>query len=381
MGLWAMLATVAVPLVCLASNGARQADKVKVGVKAVTVYATVRDRHGRIITNLDKDDFVLKQDGETQAIQYFSQESDLPLTLGLLVDTILSQRNVLDAERSASYGFLDHMLGGTPANGGAKDQAFLIHFDREVELLQDLTSSRQKLQSALADLHTPEMERRPQGGGGSQGQGGGWPPDDGGPQGNPRGGRRGQGWHGPGTLLYDAIYLASHDVMQKQKGRKSLVVLSDGVDRGSQETLEEAMEAAQRSDTIVYSILFAGDHPSSFRPRGGFGGWGGMGRPGSRFPGRFPREERPDGKKILEKISRETGGEMFQVSKKLPIDAIYAQIEQELRSQYSLAYTPEPDPTPGYHKIGLTTKKKGLIVQAREGYYYSGAPADSQDHP
>jgi VWFA-related protein len=376
-----MLATLAAPLVCLAAYGAQQNGDVRVGVKAVTVYATVRDKHGHIISNLDKNDFVLKQDGQARAIQFFSQESGLPLTLGLLVDTSLSQRHVLDAERSASYSFLDHILRDAPANGAPKDQAFLIHFDRQVELLQDLTSSRQKLQSALADLHTPEMERRRQGGGGgSPGQGGGWPPEDGGgPQGYPRGGRRGQGWHQPGTLLYDAIYLASHDVMQKQKGRKALIVLSDGVDRGSQETLEEAMEAAQRSDTIVYSILFADNH-SSFRPRGGFGGWGGMGRPGGRFPGRFPREERPDGKKILEKISRETGGEMFQVSKKLPMDAIYAQIEEQLRSQYSLAYTPEPDPTPGYHKIELTTKKKGLIVQARQGYYYSAAQADPPGH-
>lgn len=332
------------------------------------MYATVRDKHGHILTNLDKSDFALKQDGQLQTITYFARESDLPLTLGLLVDTSLSQRNVLGEERRASYSFLDQMLREK------KDQAFLIHFDREVELLQDVTSSREKLQSALALLHTPEMQRRQQGGGGGGPQqgGGGWPPEGGPPYGGPRDGgpregRRGEGRRFPGTLLYDGIYLASSDMMKKQTGRKALIVLSDGVDRGSQETLQQAIEAAQRTDTIVYSILFADDH-SSFRPRGGFGGWG-MGRRGGGYPGRFPREQRPDGKKVLEQISRETGGRLFQVSKKMPIDAIYTQIAEELRNQYSLAYTPTPDPGPGYHKIEVTTKQRGLVVRAREGYY------------
>ena len=362
-----LLLPLLLPLLCLAAPGGRQTGqtpRISVEVKAVTVYDTVRDKHGHIVTNLGKDDFVLKDNGRPQTIEYFSRESDLPLTLGLLVDTSLSQRNVLDQERSASYSFLDQMLREN------KDRAFLIHFDREVELLQDLTSSRQKLQAALALLHTPEVQRRQQGsggGGGPQQGGGGWPPEGGPRDGGPREGRRGEGRRPPGTLLYDGIYLASNDMMKKQTGRKAVIVLSDGVDRGSQETLQQAIEAAQRSDTIVYSILFADDHP--FQPRGGFGGWG-MGRRGGGYPGRFPREQRPDGKKVLEQISRETGGRLFQVSKKLPIDAIYAQIEEELRSQCSLAYTPNPaDPRSGYHKILLTTKQKGLIVQARDGYY------------
>jgi VWFA-related protein len=344
-----------------------QPPKISVEVKAVTVYATVRDKHGHIVTNLNKDDFSLAEDGRPQTTTYFARESDLPLTLGLLVDTSLSQRNVLGEERSASYSFLDQMLREK------KDRAFVIHFDREVELLQDVTSSREKLQSALALLHTPQMQQRQQGGGGGPQQGGGgWPPagepPDGGPRdGGPRGGRRSGGRRVPGTLLYDGIYLASNDMMKKQTGRKALIVLSDGVDRGSQETLQQSIEAAQRSDTIVYSILFADDH-SSFQSRGGFGGWG-MERRGGGYPGRFPREQRPDGKKVLEQMSRETGGRLFQVSKKLTIDAIYAQIEEELRSQYSLAYTPTPNPGLGYHKIELTTKQKGLVVQAREGYY------------
>ncbi|MGA3292581.1 MAG: VWA domain-containing protein [Candidatus Acidiferrales bacterium] len=332
----------------------QQQAKISVDVKLVTVYATVRDKHGKIVPTLNKEDFTLDEDGRPQTISHFVRDSDLPLTLGLLVDTSLSQRRVLDAERDASYTFLDHMLReGT-------DKAFVIHFDREVELLQDLTSSRPKLQAALKLLQTPEFDRTADG-------------DDGGSQRRTR----------AGTLLYDAVYLASNELMKKQQGRKALFILSDGVDRGSKETLEEAVESAQRADTSVYSILFADDE--SHERSGGFGshgGWGGMGRgPGVGWPGgggpggggggrRPSQEERPDGKKVLERISTETGGRLFQVSKKLPIDQIYAQIEEELRNQYGLGYAPNPaNPGAGYHKIHLTTNQKDLTVQARNGYY------------
>jgi VWFA-related protein len=226
-----------------------------------------------------------------------------------------------------------------------KDQAFIIHFDREVELLQDLTSSHKKLQSALDHLDEPSFSN---GGGNS-------------------GGRRGYG--GGGTLLYDAVYLASNELMKKQQGRKALIILSDGVDNGSKESLLAAIESAQRADTVVYSILFSDEQ--SFASPGGFGGmgrggWGGMARGGGS---RFPREERPDGKKILERISKETGGRLFEVSKKQAIDEIYSQIEDELRNQYSLGYTPGADSGPGYHKIVLTTKHKDDVVQTRQGYY------------
>ncbi len=231
-------------------------------VKVVNVLATVRNKQGEIVKNLTKDDFALEEDGRPQTIRYFSQETDLPLTLGLLVDTSLSQRRVLEQERDASYRFLDHVLRED------KDLAFVIHFDREVELLQDLTSSRKKLESTLRLLQTP-------------GQGGQWS-------------GRGRGRGGAGTLLYDAVLLASDELMKKQTGRKAHIVLSDGVDHGSKVPLTHAIEAAQRADALVYSILFADTQ--------NYGG-GGMGRRGGQRR-RMPQQERPDGKKILEQLSR-----------------------------------------------------------------------------
>ena len=330
----------------------QEKPKLSVEVKVVTVYATVRDKHGKLISNLPQDDFVLEEDGRPQTIQYFSRESDVPLQLGLLVDTSLSQRTVIGAERTASQSFLDHMLRPD------KDKAFVIHFDREVELLQDLTSSRAKLEDALnlLEVQQPELTRRG-GGGAGGGGGGGWPaggPADGG----------GRHRMGAGTLLYDAVYLASNDVLQHQQGRKAIIVLTDGVDRGSRETLETAVEYAQRADTVVYAILFQGEEGYDYG-RGGYGGWGG------RRGGRYPQEQRPDGKKVLEKMAGDTGGRTFQVSKKLSIEQIYAQIGEELRNQYSLGYTPDrADPGRGFHTIRLTTKEKDLSVQARSGYYY-----------
>jgi VWFA-related protein len=321
-------------------------------VKVVMVFATVRDKQGTVVRNLTKDDFVLDEDGRPQTIGYFSQESNLPLTLGLLIDTSGSTRRVLPDERDASYKFLQQVLRED------KDQAFLIHFDLEVELLQDLTSSRAQLEKALNQLGTaagqrPQMSRRnggsyPGGGGGGQYPGGGG------------GGGRRRG----GTSLYDAVFLASDELMKKQTGRKSLILLSDGVDNGSRLTLSECVESAQRADTLVYSILFDDPEANNFT---GFGGPG-MGRHGGYGGGRRPQMNRPDGKKVLEQISRQTGGRFFEVSKKQPIDKVFAAIEEDLRNQYSLGYTPTAA-SPGYRSIHLAAKPKNLTVQAREGYY------------
>ena len=315
----------------------QQQPKIAVEANMVTVFASVRDKKGQIVSNLTKDDFSIDEDGRAEAITYFARESDLPLTVGLLVDTSLSQRRVLGQERSASSSFIERTL-----REDKKDQAFLIHFDYEVELLQDFTSSRKKLESKLDLLETPEMQRASDDGSGHR--------------------------HGGGTLLYDAIYLASNDMMMKWQGRKAVIILSDGDDRGSKETLGSAIESAQRANTVVYSILFKDDEP--FGQRGGYGGggWGGHGGGGGH---RYPqREQRPDGKKILERISKETGGRLFEVSKKLTVDQIYDQLAQELRAQYILGYVPDKSPNSGdYRKIHLVTKQKDMVVQARDGYY------------
>jgi VWFA-related protein len=343
-----------------ASSQTAPETTISVDVKVVNLPVTVRDKHGQIVRDLTKDDFSLQEDGRPQSIKYFSQETNLPLTLGLLVDTSMSVRNVLNDERSASKTFLDKMLTNE------KDRAFLIHFDREVELLQDLTSSKDKLEKALESMSAPSFQRTTQGDPNDRSNGGG-------------------SHHGGGTLLYDAVYLASNELMKKQPGRKALVILSDGVDRGSKESLENAIEAAQRADTLVYSIMFKDDSHEN----AGYGRGGGMGRGGGGWPGGGgggwpggggghrgggggrPQEVHVDGKKILERISQETGGRMFEVSKKETIDQVYASIAEELRQQYELGYTPvktDADAA-GYHKVTLSAKKKDLTVQTREGYY------------
>jgi len=343
------------------------AGKITSQVKLVTVYATVLDKHGKIVPNLTKDDFVLDEDGRPQTISHFVVQTDVPLTLGLLVDTSMSQAAVISDERDASYTFLDHLLTG-------KDVAFVIHFDREVELLQDVTSSRPKLQAALQLLQTPPPDDNSGGNGGNNGGNGG---------GN-------QGMRHGGTHLYDAIWLASTQLMKKQPGRKAIFVLTDGVDRGSKESLVTAIEAAQRADTAVYTIYFPGHEEGNqnqgyqHHHRGGWGMGGPMGYPGGGWPGggggypgggggrggNYPREARVDGKKILLQISQQTGGIMFEVSKNLPLDKIYSVAEEGLRNQYDIGYTPNPpDTEAGYHTIHLTAKKKGLTVQARQGYY------------
>ena len=282
-------------------------------VQVVNLFATVRDAQGRVVSNLTKDDFTLQEDGRPQVIRYFSKESGLPLTLGLLVDTSISQKRVLAEERTASFRFLMQVLRPE------QDRAFVIHFDREVELLQDLTSSREHLDAALARLQVPAPPPRKHGG--------------------PKIGL----WALGGTDLYDSLLLASDDLLRKQSGRKALILLTDGVDNGSKIGLFDAIQAAQRADALVYSILFA-DRDA--------------------YDGTFASAA---GKQALERISRETGGVFFEVSRTAPLAAIYAQLEEELRNQYSIGYTPGGG-SPGYRKIHLTAKP-GLSVIARDGYY------------
>ena len=187
----------------------------------------------------------------------------------------------------------------------------------------------------------------------------------GGGAGGGQGGARGRF----GTLLYDAVYLTGGDeLMKKQKGRKAAIILSNGVDRGSKVSISQAIEAAQRSDTLVYSIHFASNEGfgGPGLGRGGLGRGGGMGRGG----GRYPQQEHIDGKQVLRRISKETGGGYFEVSKKETVEKIYEQIQEELRNQYNLGYVSDKTASEGgYRTISLSVDKKNLIAQAREGYY------------
>jgi VWFA-related protein len=332
------------------------------GVKVVNVFANVRDKDGRIVTDLVKEDFTLLEDDRPQVIRYFSQQSDLPLTLGLLVDTSMSERRMLATEREATHTFLEQVLRPE------KDKAFLIHFDADVELLQDLTASRERLEKALDQVGTPQFGG---GGGGANYPGGGG-----------RGGR-----HSGGTTFYDAIYLASDEIMKAQSGRKALIMLTDGEDNASKISLEESISSANRTDTMAYAVRIADDEQTSFHRgfggpgmgRRGGGGWPGGG--GGNWPGRGRQGrgvDRPDGKKILKQIAKETGGGYFEVSKKKSVADIYAAIEEELRHQYSIGYVSDrADSEGGFRSIELAVKKKGVTVQARKGYYPGEANAHS----
>jgi VWFA-related protein len=333
------------------------AATITVNAQLVNLPVIVRDKNGALVQNLTKDDFALSVDGHPQTIRYFDKDNDLPLTLGLLVDASGSVRSALEDERTASEAFLDQMMRDSSTAGPgsrAPDEAFLIQFAHETDLLQDLTPSRPKLRAALNQVGTEDRDDSQNNQGGGSGGGGGY------------GHHRGGGFHGGGTTFYDAVFLASGQVMQKQHGRKALVVLTDGEDRGSMETLQSAIASAQRAETVVYAIYFKGEQHGYGGHGGGFGGRGGY--PGG---GRGGQESHVDGKKVLAQMTAETGGRMFEVSGKQTFAAIYTQIAEELRSQYRLGYTPDAaSSAEGYHRVDLTlTKEKKLIVQTRDGYY------------
>jgi VWFA-related protein len=304
---------------------------ISVQAQLVNLPVVVWDKRGSLVTDLTIHDFALTVDGREQPIRYFDRDNDLPLSLGLLVDTSGSVRSALEDERDASEAFLDQMVT-------SRDQAFLIQFAREVDLLQSLTASASKLHGALNNLGTQYN-------------------DDSGNRGRTGYGHRG-GFHGGGTMLYDAIYLGSSQVLQKQQGRKAIVLLTDGEDRGSMETMASAIAAAQRSETVVYAIYFKGEQHGY--GHGSFPDGGGRGV-----------EEHVDGRKVLAQIAGETGGRMFELSGKQTFTAIYTQIGEELRSQYRLGYVPDAEgATEGFHRVTLALPRdKKVSVQTRAGYY------------
>lgn len=325
---------------------AQESPTYKVNVNVVNVLATVRDHKGRLISDLTKDDFILEEDGKQQEIRYFSRQTDLPLTIGLLIDTSISQLRLIEDERSASYQFLDQVLRPE------RDEAFVIKFDFDAELLQDLTNSRASLQKALNALKAPLRLRRSENGS----EGPGWPDVVFAqwPGGRRGGGRRGgpspggqRRVQGGGTVLFDAVFLASDEILRTQEGRKAIMLISDGVDHGSKVNEKEATDAAHRADVLIYSIRYYDSSAYS-------GASGGEGSTGA---------------KALKTLSQETGGRMFEVTKKLTLKGIYDQIQEELRNQYNIGYTPSNITGTGFRHIKLLTKDEKLEVVTRAGYY------------
>jgi VWFA-related protein len=326
-----------------------------VDVEVVNVFVSVRDKNGAFIKDLTQDDFVLSEDGRKQSIRYFSRETDLPLTIGLIVDASPSESNMMEEEKTASRIFLNKMIRQD------KDNAFLMQFGDEVELLQDLTSSHKKLAASINLLAQrsagmPGMPTSPM------------------PNGKPVLRRRSEATYSSNfyTLLSDSIYLASEEILKPQLGRKALIILGDGYHVG--ERREIAIAAAQEADTLIYTIRIfdkeftrnSGGFGGGGFGGGGFGG-GGFGGGGFGFPGSGLDESA--WKKDLKTFSSKTGGTYFETGKKGVLEDIYGKIEEELRSQYSLGYTPDSKAKNGFRKIAIDVKKRGLTAHGREGYY------------
>jgi VWFA-related protein len=302
---------------------------IRVNVNLVNLYFSVKDKNGALVPHLGKEDCSVQEDKENQTLKNFQAETNQPLTLGVLLDTSLSQQRVLPLEQQFGGDFLQRIMK-------SKDQAFAISFDVNVDLLQDLTSSARQLSHALdkAEINTA-------GGNGSSGVPGigqGPVPTIGAPK---------------GTLLYDAVYLSSNEKLSRETGRKAILILTDGEDQGSKVKLAGAIEAAQKANVIVYVILLA-DRQVYFGQ-------------GLGYNGDF----------AMKKMTEETGGRMINVGnngKKL--EAAFAQIEDELRTQYVASYTPTNPKTDGtYRKIAveckanITGSPEDLKVQVRKGYY------------
>jgi VWFA-related protein len=290
----------------------------KTTANVVQLFFNVKDKKGGLIPSLPKENFQVLEDGKPQTIKYYAMESSLPLTLGILIDTSASQERVLDMEKQVGGAFLSEILR-------EKDMAFVMSFDVGVDLLQDFTGNVRRLKTALDSVKINTGGNV----GSLPGMGGGPVPTANIPR---------------GTLLYDAVYLASHDQMAQQVDRKAMILLTDGEDQGSQYKIKDAIEAAQKADAIVYVLLCA--------DRGfyGFGGYGG------------DRE--------MKKMTAETGGRVIEVGNKTEkLKAAFDQISQELRSQYNIGYTPTNTVKDGsFRKVEIRSKEP-YKIQARSGYF------------
>ena len=297
-------------VVVLALGAFPQDDVIKVDVDLVNVLCTVRGKNNALIGGLEKADFHLFEDAKEQEIKYFTRETDLPLTIGLLVDVSGSQERLIETERRAASAFFRSVLR-------PKDLAFLISFGKDSELLQDSTSSPKLLEDGLKELRLSV------------------------PVGGLHPGPVPTAQNQAGTVLWDAVYLAANERLRTEAGRKVIVVITDGVDTGSRKTREQAIREAQLADTVVYSIYYADTAM--------FGG-GGEGD--------------------LKKMSEETGGRVLKVDRKNTLDDLFKEIQEEMRSQYAIAYAPtNPKKDGAFRKLEFKMANKDYKVQARKGYY------------
>jgi VWFA-related protein len=295
-------------------------ETIRANVNLVGVFFNVKDKHGALIPNQTKDDFTLAEDGKPQTIKYFSAESNLPLTLGMLIDTSGSQLRVLDMEKEVGGAFLRQILTD-------KDLAYVMDFDIQAELVQDYTRDVHRLQSALNKV---KINSGVSSGGGIPGLGGGPVPTH----------------NTPGTVLYDAVYLSAHEMLSKEVGRKAMILLTDGEDEGSKLKIKDAIEAAQKADAIIYVLLCA-DRGAYYSMGVGY-----------------------SGESEMRKLTEETGGRVINVGNKFDkLKEAFDQIAAELRSQYSLGYTSTNTKLDGgYRKLEIKNKQ-GYKIQTRAGYY------------
>ncbi len=314
----ALLVTATLAIQAAAQEESQEEDlgaTISVDVQVVNVLATVRDKQGVLLNSLTKSDFIVEEDGVPQEIRYFTRQADLPLTIGLLVDTSVSQQRVLEVQRSAGFKFYENVLRQK------KDLAFLMSFDVDVELLQDLTDSKRLLGDGLQELRVQSS--------------------------GPRMGPVPQSGRPVGTAMYDSIYLAADEMLRPQVGRKAVVLITDGNDYGSKISLDEAVEYSLRSDVVIYSVRY---FDRQFYFRSGAQGMGGA--------------------STLKKLARATGGSMYEVTRRQTLDKILDTINEEIRNQYSIGYTPKRDlSVKGFRKIEVKTRGGGHKVQARQGYY------------
>jgi VWFA-related protein len=304
----------------------------KIESSLVDLFFTVKDKSGQLVPHLNKDSCTIEEDKQPQKWRNFTAETDLPLTLGILLDTSGSQEYVLPLEQQAGSQFLEQVLR-------KKDEAFLLSFDVDVDLLQDFTNNPRQLARAM---NKAQINTAGGGGGGIPGAGGGTVPTIGQPK---------------GTLLYDAIYLAANEKLSQETGRKAMIILTDGDDQGSHTKIQEAIAAAQRSNAIIYVILIA--------DTGFYGGFN-MGY---------------SGYSAAKKLSEETGGRLINVGnngKKLT--EAFQQIQDELRTQYVGTYTSTNAKLDGTFRRVAVSCGEGTHVQVRKGYFAPNAGEPEKGH-